>query len=88
MKVFIDKWVIKRNPFLILEEYDNLKRQPGETMQNFSARFNQVYHSIPADIKLPLGSALLQFPDAFDPEMEFRLRKAHYNTLKKCRTVQ
>jgi hypothetical protein len=42
LKVFLDKWVIKRNLFLILEEYDHLKRELGETMQHFSARFNQV----------------------------------------------
>jgi hypothetical protein len=35
VKVFLDKWVIKRNPFLILEEYNHLKRHPGETVQHF-----------------------------------------------------
>ena len=35
VKVFLDQWVIKRNPFLILEEYNHLKRQAGETVQQF-----------------------------------------------------
>jgi hypothetical protein len=35
VKIFLNKWEIKRNIFLILEEYDHLKRQPGETVQNF-----------------------------------------------------
>ena len=83
VKVFLDKRVIKRNPFLILEEYDNLKRKPGETMQKLSTRSNKLYHSIPADIKAPLGSALLHYLDAFDPEMEFRLRKRDITHLKK-----
>ena len=26
VKVFLDKWVVKQNPFLILEEYNQLKR--------------------------------------------------------------
>ena len=33
MQVFLDRWVIMRNFFLILEEYDHLKRKLGETVQ-------------------------------------------------------
>jgi hypothetical protein len=51
VKIFLDQWVIMRNVFLILEEYDHLKRQPGETVHQFSTRFNKVYHAIPADIR-------------------------------------
>jgi hypothetical protein len=82
VKVFLDQWVIKRNPFLILEEYNHLKRQPGETVQQFSARFNQVYNSMPVDIRPPPGLALLHYPDAFDPEMAFQLRERNTTTLK------
>jgi hypothetical protein len=53
MQVFLDRWVIMRNVFLILEEYDHLKRQPGETVHQFSTRFNKVYHSMPVDIRPP-----------------------------------
>jgi hypothetical protein len=82
VKVFFDKWVIKRNIFLILEEYDPLKRQLGETMQHFSARFNQVYHSMLFDIKPPPSLALLHYSNAFDPEMEFNLRERNTITLE------
>jgi hypothetical protein len=30
VQVFLDRWVIMGNIFLILEEYEHLKRQPGE----------------------------------------------------------
>ena len=33
VKVFLDKWVVRKNPFLILEEYNQLKILPGETVQ-------------------------------------------------------
>jgi hypothetical protein len=33
MQVFLDRWVVMGNVFLILEEYDHLKRKPGETVQ-------------------------------------------------------
>ena len=71
IKVFLDRWVIRQNPFLIIEEYNQLKRLPGETVQQFSARFNQVYFLMPADIRPSLRYALLHYPGAFDPEMEF-----------------
>lgn len=45
--------------FLILEEYNHLERQSRETVQYFSARLNQVYHSMPVDIKPPFSLALL-----------------------------
>jgi hypothetical protein len=34
MQVFLDRWVIMGNVFLILEEYDHLKRKPGETVHH------------------------------------------------------
>jgi hypothetical protein len=71
-----------RNVFLILEEYDHLKRQPGETVHQFSIRFNKVYHAMPTDIRPPLGSSHLHYPDAFDPEMTFQLRERKTTTLE------
>ena len=35
-----------------------------------------------AYIRPPLGSALLHYPDAFDPEMEFQLRERNLATLE------
>jgi hypothetical protein len=61
VQAFLDRWVIMRNVFLILEEYDHLKRQPGETVQQFSARFNKVYHAMPVDIRPPPGSSHFHF---------------------------
>jgi hypothetical protein len=86
-QVFLDRWVIMGNVFLILEEYDHLKRQSGETVQHFSARFNKVYHSMPADIRPPPGLAHLHFPDAFDPEMAFQLRERNTATLEEMKNI-
>jgi hypothetical protein len=87
MQVFLDRWVVMGNVFLILEEYDHLKRQPGETVQHFSARFNKVYHSMPVDIRPPPGLALLHYPDAFDPEMAFQLRERDTATLEEMKNI-
>jgi hypothetical protein len=87
VQVFLDRWVIMRNVFLILEEYDHLKIQPGETVHQFSARFNKVYHAMPVDIRPPPVSAHLHFPDAFDPEMAFQLRERNTSTLEEMKRI-
>ena len=71
IQVFLDRWVIMGNEVLIIEEYESLKIKPGETLQNFSARFNKVYNAIPAKIKPSLGWDLLHYPSTFDLDMEF-----------------
>jgi hypothetical protein len=76
-----------RNVFLILEEYDHLKRQPGETVQQFSARFNKVYHAMPVDIRPPPVSSHFHFPDTFNPEMAFQLRERNTATLDEMQNI-
>jgi hypothetical protein len=87
MQVFLDRWVIMGNIFLILEEYDHLKRKPGEIIHQFSARFNEVYHSIPVDVRPPPGLAKLHFLDAFDPEMAFQLRERNTASLEEMQNI-
>jgi hypothetical protein len=87
MQVFLDRWVVRGNVFLILEEYEHLKRKPGETVHQFSARFNQAYHAILADIRPPPGSAHLHYPDAFDPEMTFQLRERNTASLEEIQRI-
>ena len=87
-QVFLDRWVVMGNEFLIIKEYNHLKRQPGEIVQYFSSRFNKVYNEIPTKIKPPSGWALLHYPSTFDPEMEFPIREKTLQTWKKCRIWQ
>jgi hypothetical protein len=87
MQVFLDRWVIRGNVFLILEEYEHLKINPGETVHQFSARFNKVYHAIPTDIRPPPGSSHLHYPDAFDPEMTFQLRERNTTSLEEMQRI-
>jgi hypothetical protein len=87
VQVFLDRWVIMGKFFHILEEYDHLKRKPGETVQQFSTKFNKVYHSIPVDVRPPPSLAQLHYPDAFDPEMTFQLRETDVATLEEMKNV-
>ena len=86
-QVFLDRWAVPVNIFLILEEYQNLRRQPTETVQEFLARFNKVYNAIPSDIKPPLGWALLHYPSSFDPEVEFHIRQKEPLSLEEMQDI-
>jgi len=44
---FLNRWEKKKDPLHILSEYESLKRGPQETVQDYYARFNNVYNVIP-----------------------------------------
>jgi hypothetical protein len=69
--LLFSKWEEKKNPLQILVEYDALRRNPNESVQDFTARFNKIYNSIPNDIKPPPGLDLLHYMNAFDPNMDY-----------------
>jgi hypothetical protein len=50
---FLAKWGDKKNPLQLLTQYNNMKRSPDETVQEFSARFMKVYNAIPAEVNPP-----------------------------------
>lgn len=79
---FLDHWEIKKNPLQILSEYENIKRNVRESVQDYCVRFNMVYNAIPADIKPPMGLALIKFLDGFDPDMAYQLRERYSTTLE------
>ena len=79
---FLDRWEVKKNPLQILLEYENIRRNQGETVQDYCTRFNNLYNAIPANIKPPQGLALIKFPDGFDADMSYQLRERNYATLE------
>ena len=52
-QAFINKWEIKINPLQILAEYRNIKRNQGESVHDYSTRFNSVYNALPPHMKPP-----------------------------------
>jgi hypothetical protein len=79
---FLDRWEVKKNPLQILSEYENIRRNQGEIVQDYYTCFNNLYNAIPADIKLPQGLALIKFPDGFDVDMSYQLRERNSTTLE------
>ena len=79
--------MVKLNYLLLIEEYNQLERRPNESVQQFFDRFNQVYHSMPLNIRPPPDLALLHYPRAFDPEIQFRLRERCPSTLEQMQDI-
>jgi hypothetical protein len=50
---FLAKWDDKKNPLQLLTQYNNMKRSPHETMQEFLAKFIKVYNLIPIEVNPP-----------------------------------
>lgn len=50
---FLTRWRENKNPLQMLAEYNTLKRNPNETVQEFTIRFNQIYISILDNMKPP-----------------------------------
>jgi hypothetical protein len=78
---FLDRWEVKKNPLQILSEYETIRRNQGESVQDYCTRFNNLYNAIPAEIKPPQGLALIKFPDGFDADMSYQLRERNSTTL-------
>jgi hypothetical protein len=81
-RIFLDRWEVKKNPLQILSEHKNIRRNQGETVQDYCTRFNNLYNSIPVDTKPPQGLALIKFPDGFDIDMSYQLRERNSTTLE------
>jgi hypothetical protein len=81
-RTFLDRWEVKKNLLQILSEYENIRRNQGETVQYYCNRFNNLYNAIPVDVKPPEGLSLIKFPDGFDADMSYQLRERNATTLE------
>jgi hypothetical protein len=79
---FLDRWKVKKNPLQIFSEYENIRRNQGEIVEDYCTHFNNLYNAIPAEIKPPQGLALIKFPDDFDADMSYQLRERNSTTLE------
>ena len=79
--IFLGKWERKKNSLHLLTQYNNLRRNPNESVQDFSYRFKKTYDAIPTDVKPPVGTAKLHYADAFSSEFTLLLRERTYVSL-------
>ena len=62
-------------------EFGSLKRKEGESVSDFSKRFNKMYNKIPAEIKPSEASAKITYASAFDLDLCLLLRERRATTL-------
>ena len=79
---FIKKWETRANPHQLLAEYMSLKINVGESVHDYTTRFNKIYNALPPHMKPPQGMALAKYPKGFDADMAYQLRERDYNTLE------
>jgi hypothetical protein len=85
---FLDIWEVKKNSLQILSKYENIRRNQGETVQDYYTHFNNLYNAILADIKPPQGLALIKFHDGFDADMSYQLRERNSTTLEDMQKIK
>jgi hypothetical protein len=78
---FLRQWGDKKDFMYYMIEFGSLKRKEGESVPDFSKRFNKMYNRIPAEIKPSEASAMITYSSAFDPEFCLLLRERRAATL-------
>jgi hypothetical protein len=64
-----------------ITEFGSLKRKEGESVSDFSKRFNKMYNKIPIEIKPTEASAKITYASAFDPDFFLLLRERRTTSL-------
>jgi hypothetical protein len=72
---FLRHWGDKKYFLYYITEFGSLKRKEGESVSDFSKRFNKMYNKIPTEIKPTETSAKITYASAFDPEFFLLLRE-------------
>jgi hypothetical protein len=77
---FLRQWGDRKDYIYYMTEFGSLKKQEGESVSDFSKRFNKMYNKIPAEIKPSEASAQISYAGAFDPDfcLVLRERRATY----------
>jgi hypothetical protein len=66
-EVFLKHWGEKRDRLYYISEFGNLRRENGESVSDFTKRFNKMFGKIPPEIKLTDASANITYSSSFDP---------------------
>jgi hypothetical protein len=73
--VFLRQWGDRKDYIYYMIEFGSLKKTEGESISDFSKRFNKMYNKIPAEIKPSEASTQISYAGAFDPDFCLLLRE-------------
>ena len=73
--IFLKHWGERRDHLYYIIEFRNLKRENGESVSNFTKRFNKMFNKIPTEIKPTDTSSKITYANAFDSDFCLLLRE-------------
>jgi hypothetical protein len=79
--VFLRQWGDRKDFMYYMTEFGSLKKMEGESVSDFSKRFNKMYNKIPAEVKPSEASAQISYVGAFDPDFCLLLRERRATSL-------
>lgn len=85
--IFLKKWGDRKDYLYYITEFGALKRKNGESLVDFTKRFNRVYRKIPLEVKPSKTTAMITFANAFDSKFALWLRVAKPRTLTTMQEV-
>jgi hypothetical protein len=79
--VFLRQWGDRKDYIYYMTEFGSLKKMEGESVSDFSKRFNKMYNKIPTEVKPSEASAQISYASAFDPDFCLVLRERRATSL-------
>ena len=80
------RWGEKRDHVYSLTEFNAIKKNYNENMNDFIKRFNKLFNSLPTEMKPPPVGARVVFAGTFESDFSFTLRERRSATLEKIQT--
>lgn len=80
-EVFLKYWGDRKDYFRYITEFGNLQRKNGESVSDFTKRFNKMYEKIPEVVKPSETSTQITYSGAFDYQFCLLLRERDPETL-------
>jgi hypothetical protein len=78
---FLRQWGDRKDFMYYMIEFGSLKKMDGESISDFSKRFNKMYNKIPAEIKPSEVSTKISYASAFGPDFCLLLRERRATSL-------
>jgi hypothetical protein len=85
--IFLRQWGDKKDIMYYITEFGSLKRKEGESISDFSKRFNKMYNKIHSEIKPTQSSTKITYANAFDPDFSLLLRERRATFLSHMQDV-
>jgi hypothetical protein len=83
--VFLKHWGDRRDFLYYITEFGSLRKENGESVSDFTKRFNRMYSKIPAEIKPIETSTQITYANSFKSEFYLLLREKVCHTFLEAR---